>query len=140
MNQDYVSSSSLDGGVTLAQHMTRSFLWMAGGLAVTAVVSFVVLYSGLWYTIFSVPYSPFILLIAQLGVVIYLSGRLAKMKPATAKMLFMAYAVLTGINFSILPLAYGPVSYTHLDVYKRQVHQRADGAFLPDSKSDPGGL
>lgn len=106
MNQDYVSSS-MDSGVTLSQHMTRSFLWMAGGLAVTALVSFVVLYSGLWITIFSVPYSPFILLIAQLGVVIYLSGKLAKMKPATAQMLFMAYAVLTGVNFSILPIAYG---------------------------------
>ena len=103
-HQEVVSSL---GGVSLSQHLTHTFLWMTAGLAVTAVVAFVTLFSGLWMTIYSFSLAPFVLLIAQLGVVIYLTGKLAKMQPSTAKILFLAYSALTGVTFSILPLAYG---------------------------------
>lgn len=103
-HQEVVSSL---GGVSLSQHLTNTFLWMTAGLAVTAVVAFVTLFSGLWMTIYSFSLAPFVLLIAQLGVVIFLTGKLAKMQPSTAKILFLAYSALTGVTFSILPLAYG---------------------------------
>ena len=102
--QEVVSSLQ---GVSLSQHLTRTFLWMTAGLAVTAVVAFLTLYSGLWITIYSFSLAPLVLLVAQLGVVIFLTGKLAKMQPSTAKLLFLAYSALTGITFSILPLAYG---------------------------------
>ena len=86
-HQEVVSSL---GGVSLSQHLTHTFLWMTAGLAVTAVVAFVTLFSGLWMTIYSFSLAPFVLLIAQLGVVIYLTGKLAKMQPSTAKILFLA--------------------------------------------------
>ena len=95
------------GSVSLSQHITHTFLWMTVGLAVTAIVAFLTLSSGLWMTIYSFSLAPLVLLIAQLGVVIFLTGKLAKMQPSTAKLLFLAYSALTGITFSILPLAYG---------------------------------
>lgn len=49
-HQEVVSSL---GGVSLSQHLTHTFLWMTAGLAVTAVVAFVTLFSGLWMTIYS---------------------------------------------------------------------------------------
>lgn len=116
--QEVVSSL---GGVSLSQHLTHTFLWMTAGLAVTAIVAFLTLFSGLWITIYSFSLAPLVLLVAQLGVVIFLTGKLAKMQPSTAKLLFLAYSALTGITFSILPLAYG---FRH-DVYRFWVH-RAD--------------
>ena len=90
--QEVVSSL---GGVSLSQHLTHTFLWMTAGLAVTAIVAFLTLFSGLWITIYSFSLAPLVLLVAQLGVVIFLTGKLAKMQPSTAKLLFLAYSALT---------------------------------------------
>ena len=72
--QEVVSSL---GGVSLSQHLTHTFLWMTAGLAVTAIVAFLTLFSGLWITIYSFSLAPLVLLVAQLGVVIFLTGKLA---------------------------------------------------------------
>ena len=68
--QEVVSSL---GGVSLSQHLTHTFLWMTAGLAVTAIVAFLTLFSGLWITIYSFSLAPLVLLVAQLGVVIFLA-------------------------------------------------------------------
>jgi FtsH-binding integral membrane protein len=47
-----------------------------------------------------------IMLFAQLGVVIYLSARVNKMAPATAAILFLVYSVLVGITTSTIFLVY----------------------------------
>ena len=81
--------------------------WMFVGLAVTAAVA--------WY----VASSPAILsaiagnrilfwavLLAPLGLVIFLSARVAKLAPATAASLFVLYSGLTGVMFAFILLAY----------------------------------
>src|SRR5262245_52879361 len=81
--------------------------WMFVGLAVTAAVA--------WY----VASSPAILsaiagnrvlfwavLLAPLGLVFYLSARVAKLAPATAALLFVVYSALTGVMFAFILLAY----------------------------------
>jgi FtsH-binding integral membrane protein len=52
------------------------------------------------------PYMMWIVLIAQIGVVIWLSARLHKMSITSATMLFIAYSVLTGVTFGTIFLAY----------------------------------
>lgn len=104
MNRETVSGV---GGYTLSRHMMHTFLWMTAGLAVTALVAAVTLLSGLWITIFSIPFASIILVVAELGVVIALTSRLDRMQVSTARILFLAYSVLTGITFSVLPLVYG---------------------------------
>lgn len=92
---------------TLQQHMTKTFGWMALGVFVTFVVAF--LMSTNWelmYSIWSISMAPMIILIAQLGVCIALGARLMKMSVGSTKLLFMAYAVLTGITFSVLAFAF----------------------------------
>ena len=44
---------------------------------------------------------------ARGATVIALTSRLDRMQVSTARILFLAYSVLTGITFSVLPLAYG---------------------------------
>lgn len=103
MTEIYTDSRTM----SLEQFMAKSFLWMALGLAVTAVVAFATLTSGLWITIFSFSYAPLVLLVAEVGVVIYLSGRLSKMSVTTARIMFLIYSAINGLTFSILPLIFG---------------------------------
>lgn len=91
---------------SLQQHATRTFGWLTIGLLVTTVVALGISSTNLIYVIYSIPMAPIILLVAQLGVVIALAGRLMKMSPTTAKILFIVYAVIVGITFSTLGFAY----------------------------------
>ena len=45
-------------------------------------------------------------MIAQLGIVFFLSARVEKIAPATAALLFVLYSALTGVTFSFILLAY----------------------------------
>lgn len=92
----------------LSKHYAKVFLWMALGLAMTALVAFGVYGSGLWIDIalsFS-GYGSFILLIAQLVLVVVFSAKLNTLSFKVVLALFFAYSALTGINFSVLPAVY----------------------------------
>jgi uncharacterized protein len=52
------------------------------------------------------------LVLAQLGLVFYLSARVDKIAPATAAGLFMLYSALTGITTSVILLVYTGASIT----------------------------
>lgn len=100
---------------SLQKHMVKCFLWMFVGLAVTALVAYVLINTGMYYELlltayysgFSVSLIMLIPLFLQLGVVIYLSSRLEKMSVMTSKILFLVYSVITGFTFSFLPSMYG---------------------------------
>ena len=91
----------------IATFLRGVYWWMFGGLAVTAVVALAVASSpAAVSTLVGHKVLFFGLIIAQIGVVVYLSGRVAKMAPATAGTLFLAYSALTGVTFSLILLAY----------------------------------
>ena len=94
-------------GARVSTFLRAVYGWMFVGLAVTAAVA--------WY----VASSPAILsaiagnrvlfwavLLAPLGLVIFLSARVAKLAPATAASLFVLYSALTGVMFAFILLAY----------------------------------
>lgn len=97
----------LNGGTTLSKHMYKTFGLMFLGLIVTFITSYIAYQTNLVYyivgagTMFSV-----VLVVVQLGVVVSLVSRLHKMSVSTARMLFVLYAILTGISFSVLGLIY----------------------------------
>lgn len=94
--------------MSLQSHMTKTFLWMFAGLVVTFGVAFYInSNTRLMYEIYSSSYLWNIMMVAaQFGVVIALAARITKMKPMTARILFFAYAALTGVTFSVLGIAY----------------------------------
>jgi uncharacterized protein len=81
--------------------------WMFVGLGVTAAVAFAVAGSP---TIMQTIASNHILfagaLIAELGLVFYLSARVQSLTPNAATMLFLLYSGLNGVTLSVLLLAY----------------------------------
>lgn len=103
-NENYFETSV---GTSLQRHVVRTFGWMFVGLLVTAATAFAVSTTSLMPYIFSFRFAPIILLVAQIGVVVSLVGRISKISPTSAKLLFMLYSILTGVTFSVLGLAYG---------------------------------
>ncbi len=81
--------------------------WMTLGLAITAVIAyFVAATPAIVLTIARNRPLFWGLMIAQLGIVVWLSARVRSMAPATAAMLFMVYSALTGLTLSFVLLAF----------------------------------
>ena len=105
MERQFMDPTMVSDG--FSRYCTHTFLWMMAGLFITAVTAFLTLVSGLWIPIFSMTFGPLILFALQIAVVFALSARMRNMQPSTVRLLFIGYSVLTGINLSVLPLAYG---------------------------------
>jgi len=81
------------------------FLWLFVGLLITFG-------TGMYFStnanamkkIFSTSY--IFLLIAEIGIAIFLSARIGKMKPATARVLYILYTFLSGLTFSAIFVVY----------------------------------
>ncbi len=99
--------------ITLAQakqeastiFLAKVFNWMAIGLAVTGVIAYFTAQSGLAMSIVGSPVF-IVLILAELGMVFYLSARIEKIQPGTATALFLGYSVLNGLTLSTIFLAY----------------------------------
>jgi len=99
--------------ITLAQarqqastvFLAKVFNWMAIGLAITGAVAYFVAASGMVRTLVASPVF-FILVLAELGLVFFLSARIEKIQPGTATGLFVGYSVLNGVTLSTIFLAY----------------------------------
>ncbi|MBV5316847.1 MAG: Bax inhibitor-1/YccA family protein [Desulfobulbaceae bacterium] len=100
-------------GITIAQarqeastiFLAKVFNWMAIGLAVTGCVAYLTAESGMARTLISSPLF-LILVLAELGMVFFLSARIEKIQPATATGLFLGYSILNGLTLSVIFLAY----------------------------------
>ena len=81
--------------------------WMCVGLGITAFVAFTVTGSpALVRTIASNQILFFALILAELGLVFYLSSRATRLAPGTAIGLFGLYAALNGVTLSLVLLMY----------------------------------
>lgn len=87
--------------------MKNVYIWMAQALAMTGLTAMAVAtQSQLVATIFGNKALFFGLILAELGLVFYLSARIMKMSFASAGLAFGIYAVLNGITLSGIFLAY----------------------------------
>ncbi len=88
------------------KNYSKVFMWMFIGLLVTFATGFFVSTNeNMLVSIFSSGMY-FILVIAELATVIFLSARLHKMSETTAKIAFILYAFLTGLTFSSIFVVY----------------------------------
>ncbi|MEP6768929.1 MAG: Bax inhibitor-1/YccA family protein [Acidobacteriota bacterium] len=104
------SSAFTTTTVATAERVTaflrKVYGWMFVGLGVTAAVAFAVANSSAAAVLASNRMLFFGLVIAELGLVFYLSARVAKLAPSTAAGLFLAYSALNGVTLSMILLMY----------------------------------
>jgi len=106
-NPDY--SYSPTASAVLAEESARSFMqrvywWMSVGLALTGGIAWVVA-SSQQLTAMVLPYY-FPLLLAELAVVFLFSFMQSKVSGPVAAAMFLLYAVLSGLTFSVIFLVY----------------------------------
>src|SRR5574337_43457 len=87
--------------------LRKVYGWMCAGLAITALVALEVAGSpAILSRLVSNPFLFFGLILAELGLVFYLSARAARLAAGTATALFIVYAALNGLTLSFVFLAY----------------------------------
>ena len=87
--------------------LSKVYGWMFVGLLITAVTASAVASSPSLVEALVLNRAVFwILLLAQLGLVFFLSARVNKMAPTTAAGLFLLYSALTGVTSSVVLLIY----------------------------------
>lgn len=102
--------ASVDAGY-VAKYITKVYGWMFLGLAITAIVSFLVASSPAAISLLLGNRIAFFgLFIAQIFLVGFLSIRIQKMSSATATAIFLGYAALMGLTFAVFIIAYSAAS------------------------------
>ena len=102
MNQAYPKESPVSApSVTLGGYVSRTFGWMFAGLLATFLVAFSGYMTGWIALVTYIPGWIYLLLIAEVATVVFLSARVTKMGINTARALFFLYSALNGIVFSL---------------------------------------
>src|SRR6266581_5355058 len=85
--------------------LRKVYGWMFAGLAVTAVIASTVAGSpALLQHIVANQFLYFGLILAELGLVFYLSARVQTLAPSTAMTMFVIYSALNGVTLSFILL------------------------------------
>jgi uncharacterized protein len=101
----------IDGRTADTAERERTFIrsvygWMFGGLILTAMAAMWVVFSpAMQQLIFGTPLR-WVLLIGELGMVMYLSFRITKMSPATAASMFLVFSLINGLTLSAIFFVY----------------------------------
>src|SRR5580765_5957904 len=114
MNDDFsmtppsaFATTTVAGAERVTAFLRKVYGWMCVGLGVTAVVALAVAGSPtILQAIVTNKFLFFGLVIAELGLVFYLSARVSRLAPATAAGLFLLYSALNGVTLSLILLAY----------------------------------
>lgn len=85
--------------------LAKVFNLMTLGLALTGIIAYVTANTGLASAIIGTPLF-IVLILAELGLVFYLSARVEKIQASTASALFIGYSVMNGLTLSVIFLAY----------------------------------
>ncbi|HYE58534.1 MAG TPA: Bax inhibitor-1/YccA family protein [Rhodothermales bacterium] len=109
--EPYSYPTSVHSVAQSTSFLTRAYGWMTIGLLVTAIVAFLVVRSEtLLSLVFGSRLTLITLVIAQIGLVVFLSARVHRLTTATAAGLFLLYSALTGLTLSVVLLVYTAAS------------------------------
>lgn len=105
MENSQISSTQTQSVV--GAFMTKVYSWMTLAMFITGIIAMYVASSEeLLSFVFGTKYMFMGLIIAQLGVVWYLSARVSKLSYSTATIMFIVYSVLSGITLSSIFILY----------------------------------
>jgi len=102
-NRSFAAAVDTDA---LRTYVQRVYAWMVGGLMVTAITAFGVSSSEtLLMAIFGSPLR-WVVLLAPLAMVFFLSAKVDTMKPSTAATLFIVFSILMGMSLASIFVVY----------------------------------
>jgi FtsH-binding integral membrane protein len=95
--QGSVAGIDVDAG--LRQYMLRVYNFMASGLVLTGIVAYVAVATGLYQQIAATPLI-WLVMLAPLGAVLFLSFRIERMSAAAAQSVFWGFAGIMGLSLA----------------------------------------
>ena len=95
-----------DAAIRIGAFLRRTYGWMCAGLVVTGVVAGVVASTPSLYTALQSGLVLMVAVVAQLGLVVWISRRISTMSPGRAATIFLSYAALTGFVFGGIVMAF----------------------------------
>ena len=105
----YSSGARVGVDFGLRQYMLRVYNFMAAGLGLTGLVAYAAVATGFYQQIAGTPLI-WLVMLAPIGVVLFLSFRIEHMGVATAQAAFWGYAALIGFSLAGVFLVYTGVS------------------------------
>jgi FtsH-binding integral membrane protein len=102
-----LTQAQIDQG--LRSYMLRVYNYMASGLALTGIVAYIVAHTGLYQALMTSG-AGFIVMLAPLGIVFFMSFKLQTMKVSTAQALFWVFSALMGASLSYVFIRYTDAS------------------------------
>ena len=103
----YARSTSASSATTFSGIMTRVYVWMTAALLLTAGAAFFTASSpALLQLIYGNSVAIWVLIIAELGLVVSISAGVNRLSPTTATALFLLYSVVNGVTLSSIFFAY----------------------------------
>src|SRR3954453_23835722 len=94
-----------DIDVGLRDYMLRIYNYMASGLALTGIVAYVFAQSGYYQQLAHTPLI-WVVMLAPLGLVMWLSYGINRMQASTAQALFWVYAAVMGLSLASVFLVF----------------------------------
>ena len=110
INRYDFDSDYANAGLTLNQYVSRTFGWMFVGLMITFLLAASLAVTQTVYYLFAIPYIHYILLIAEVAVVMILSTNVQKRSVGATRMLFAVYSILNGMVFSFYFVVFNVVN------------------------------
>lgn len=105
------SATNVAGTTAVSTLLKSVYLQMATALSITGLVAYFLSQSmDFWYFMSENPPFIWIILIAQIGVVVWLSARLNSMSISAATLLFILYSVLMGVTMTTIFMIYTAAS------------------------------
>ena len=105
--RSYSRERELESSAAFPVLMQKTYLWMTMALAITGLTAYIVAGNEMILNIlFNFRAAIWILFIAEIGLVISLSAAIERLSLTTATLMFIVYALLNGVTFSTLFLAY----------------------------------
>lgn len=102
----WIDARTAETGVRERAFFRRVYAWMFGGLLLTAAASAWVAFSpAMQQLVLGTPLR-WVLLFAELGLVLWLSFRITKMSPGAAAAMFLVYSLLNGLTLSAILFMY----------------------------------
>jgi len=100
-------AQAADIDVGLRQYMLQVYNYMASGVALTGIVAYLVAATpALTQALFGNPIMPWVVMLAPIGMVFFLSARIQSMSFATAQICFWVFAGLMGLSLTTIFLVF----------------------------------
>ncbi|HEV8657327.1 MAG TPA: Bax inhibitor-1/YccA family protein [Thermoanaerobaculia bacterium] len=103
----YTNASTAETQLRVSAFIRSVYGWMFAGLLLTALSAlWVVVSKPMQSLVLGSPVVPWVLFIAELGIVVFLSMRLTRMSPAAAASAFLVFSLLNGLTLSAIFFVY----------------------------------